>query len=404
MRHKSVRYIFLKDRQSGFKRLGRGPLSENFIMKSSETPQRHRQHEIIAILITATLFSAMMSESHAKSVAASLSSYRKEVSVSPIAGISTTNLSGIALDRKGGKLYAVDNATANIYELTLAGTVVRTITTKNITDPEGICHLRDNTYIIAEEGLATLLRVEMPPSGTNSLDGATVPSFQIGPNMANTGIEGVAYCAADKTLYAVKETSPSRIYRITLKDDSGFLTSYTNDPFNIETHDGDAADVAALNDGNIIIVNQMRNRLEGYDPAGNQLSTLSLGMTQPEGIAVDSVDGTLYIAGEPKEFCVFKPTTSMESGRLSTMPIVPIRVAATGRVNTPVAITFSLASRTVVAIDAFLIDGSRVNMYRSVLGPGMHRLTPPLNPGSRGVRIYRISIGNSVQQFAGTLI
>jgi uncharacterized protein YjiK len=135
-------------------------------------------------------------------------------------------------------------------------------------------------------------------------------ALNIAPNQANSGIEGVAYRASDKTAFAVKELDPPRFYRIALDAAGNPTASFPNEPFDIESKAGDAADVLALNDGNFILVNQEQDKLEGFGPQGQPLSSLPLGMSKPEGIAVDTATGTIYVVGEPLEFRVFRKSNT----------------------------------------------------------------------------------------------
>jgi uncharacterized protein YjiK len=223
-----------------------------------------------------------------------------------VAGVSAKSFSGVAYHPDTKSLYVVDNDNANIYELSTTGALLRTIATSGIVDPEGIAYQGDDYFLLTEEGLANIVRLKVPRTGTGPLPKSGGTVLNIGPDMANSGIEGVAYCAAGKTAYAVKEIGPPRLYHIVL-DGSGIPVSSTpDDPFDIGSKQGDAADIYALDDGNFIVVNQEQGKLEGYGPQGQALSSLPLGMSKPEGLAVDPGTGTLYVVGEPAEVSVFR--------------------------------------------------------------------------------------------------
>jgi uncharacterized protein YjiK len=350
-------------------------------------------HRTLLCLVMLTALQGSFARANAQSIAASLSSYKKTLSVTSVAGITATSLSGLALQLPNRALYAVDNDNANVYELTVTGTVVRTITTQGITDPEGIGHFHDNTFFIAEEGNSRILRVEIPAAGAGPLNWSSAPALQLATNWGNTGVEGVSYCRTNNTLYAVKEISPPRLYRITLDDSGGFLSAYENDPFNIEDHEGDAADIFALNDGNFIIDNQERNRLEGYGPTGNLLSTLSVGMNKPEGIAIDTTDGTIYMVGEPREFSVFKRSTRDLSPGSSSKPGFSISIASTGMRERPLAAMVTLPRRAPVTIDCILLDGRDFRLYESILEVGSHELRPLIRRLPQGISLLRFSAG-----------
>ena len=345
---------------------------------------------VIALFFTTIVYRAASAES----IAASLAEYRKVTCVPTVSGITGTSFSGVALNREAGKLYVVDNGNADIYELSLSGEVERTIPTRNIFDPEGICHLSDTSYFIAEEGTGKVLRVEIPVSGTGPVSAFSVPSIQIGINWANNGVEGVSYCTTDNMLYVVKETNPSELFRVTLDDQQGFMESYPDDPFDISNRNGDAADIAALNDGNFIIVNQEENRLEGFDSTGAPLSTFDLDMTKPEGITIDTTDGTIYMVGEPREFCVLKPATVHLGNTPVERPDFSLSISATGITGQPFEISLSLPTRSPVAIDGFAVNGRHCDIWHSTMEAGRHRLKPMMTHLPTGIYLFRITVGH----------
>ena len=349
---------------------------------------------MLLYLIILTALAGSYARANAQSIAAALSSYQKTLSVTSVSGVNASSFSGVALQLPDRKLFVVDNDNANIYELTVTGTVVRTIATQGVTDLEGIGHFRDNTFLLAEEGGSRILRVDIPATGSGPLNFSSAPSITLGSGWANTGIEGVSYCSANNTVYAVKEISPPRLFRITLDSSGGFVSSFANDPFNIEDHEGDAADIFALNDGNLIIVNEVRNRLEGYGPTGTLLSTLSLEMRKPEGIAIDTADGTIYMVGEPREFCVFTRSTENHTLEYGTNPGFSFSMASTGLNHRPIAVRVTLPRRISVTIDCVLLDGSHYRAFESVMEAGCHTLHPLIRRLPSGITLFRCSAGS----------
>lgn len=348
------------------------------------------------VVVTATLvmLTGAFRTAPAKSIAESLADYRKETSITSVLGATGTSFSGVALNRETGKLYVVDNGNANIYVLSLTGTVERTITTRNLNDPEGICHLKDNTFFIASEGSGSILRVEIPPTGTEPLSVSGAPSFLLGSSWGNNGIEGVSYCTTDNMLYVVKEINPSELFRITLDDRQEFIESYDNDPFDISDRQGDAADITALNDGNFIIVNQESNRLEGFGPTGELLSTFSVNMVKPEGMAIDTTNGTIYMVGEPREFCVLKPTTVSVATGPTARPVLQCAISGPGGFGKSYEATITLSVRSPVAIKSFTPDGKRFGTFHSVLNSGSHRVQLQCAFRTKGIYLFRITAGD----------
>jgi uncharacterized protein YjiK len=340
-----------------------------------------------------TAVSLAFHPAQAQSIAAVLPAYQKTLSIASVAGVTASSFSGVALHQANSALFVVDNGNANVYELTVTGTVVRTISTSGITDPEGIGYYRLNTFFIAEEGKSNILRVDIPATGTGPLDWSSVPALNLASNWGNTGVEGISYCGANNTLYAVKEINPPRLYRITLDNTGAFQTSYENDPFNIESNAGDAADIYALSDGNFIIVNQEQNRLEGYGPNGEPLSRLSLGMTKPEGIAIDTADGTIYIVGEPREFCVFKKPISPALEPVDCCKGYSVKTSPSGLPGRPIAMTISVPRRSAVSIECILLNGRHSQLLESVFEKGAWLMRPKLPGSAAGIRLLCISTG-----------
>lgn len=327
-----------------------------------------------------------------QALAASLAQYH---AATPVVSVATParSFSGAAFHPVTRTLYVVDNDNASVYELDTAGTLLRTIATTGFADPEGIAWQGDDWFLVAEEGLANVVRVKLPRSGTGPVAKPGSGALNLGANMSNSGIEGVAYRASDKAAFAVKEIDPPRLYRLAL-DAAGNPASFQSDaPFDIGGKDGDAADIAAPEDGGFILVNQEGNKLEGYGPQGQALSSLPLGMNKPEGLAVDAATGTLYVVGEPAELRVFKRTSS------AARPSPPGGIAVTlapspgpapdagkGRV-----LRFLLPAPSDVRIDYTTAAGGWTRVFQGGMAPGSHAVALPATEA--GVGFYRFSAG-----------
>lgn len=338
------------------------------------------------------LFGATAGIAQPQSIAASLSGYEATLRVANVAGVQAQSFSGVAFNAETRTLYVIDNDNAVIYELNTSGTLLRSIATSGFLDPEGISYQGDGFFLISEEGLANIVRVKLPVSGSGPVAKSGGTALNIAPNQGNSGIEGVSYCPANKTAYAVKETGPPRLYRITL-DAAGIPNAFfPNDPFNIEGKSGDAADVYALNDGNFILVNQERNQLEGYGPQGQPLSSLGLGMSKPEGIAIDTGDGTIYVVGEPLELTVFRKKSTRARNTASGKDGFSCSLASGKETGAPV-LRFSLPYRTPVQIGFTAPDGAWAEVFNGIVDQGDHVFA--LNrPAPAGMGFYRFSAGS----------
>lgn len=333
------------------------------------------------ISLLTTLFSAT-GHPLAQSLAASLSGYSATLRISSVAGVSAKSFSGAAFHPDTRTLYVIDNDNAIIYELSTAGVLLRSIATTGFLDPEGIVYQSDDYFLISEEGLGNIVRLKIPRSGNGPLPKSGGATLNIAQNLANSGIEGVGYRSSDKTAYAVNETAPARLYRIALDADGAPNASFPNDPFDIGSKSGDAADIYASNDGDFILVNQEQDKLEGYGPKGQALSSLPLGMAKPEGIAVDTSTGTIYVVGEPQELSVFrKPNTAArnamsENGAFhcTLMPIGPDAAGPT--------LSYFLPEETGIRIETASIDGTWFLAFAGRKSPGTHafRINPSAAP------------------------
>lgn len=329
----------------------------------------------------------------AQSIAASLSNYQATLKLAAVAGVSAKSFSGVAFHPETRTLYVVDNDNAVVYELSTSGALLRSIATSGFLDPEGIAYQADDYFLVAEEGLANIVRIRIPRTGSGPIAKSTGSAFNLAPNQANSGIEGVSYCPAKNTVYAVKETDPPRFYRIALDGAGNPNASFPNEPFNIEGKSGDAADIYALNDGNFILVNQEQNRLEGLGPQGQALSSLPLGMSKPEGIAMDTATGTIYVVGEPLELHVFKRTdTRLRNAGFgngsASFSVLPGGMAGGAR-----AIRFSLPNRTLVHIDFSAPDGTWTPLYDGTMDKGLHEIDLDRRGPMAGIGFYRLSAG-----------
>ncbi len=248
----------------------------------------------------------------AQSIASNLSKYKKNFG-EDIPEIQASSISGVTFHPTSRTLYVVDDENTTVYEISTSGNLIRSISLSGFDDTEGIAYQSGNYYFITEERLANVLRVQLPETGSGPVSWDDCVVLSIAENWGNTGLEGVAYCASDTTIYAIKEFSPPRLYRITLNNDGEPTDFFENDPFDIENISGDAAGIYALSGGNILILSQEENKLIGYSGTGEKLSELSLKMSKPEGITVDESDSTIYIVGEPRQLFVFRnPETTVQ--------------------------------------------------------------------------------------------
>ena len=187
----------------------------------------------------------------------------------------------------------------------------RTIPLTGFGDPEGICHVRDDTYAIVEESHSgsNVLSLATITNGTAAIDKGDTESYEVGgvPIVNNKGLEGVAYDAARDVFYSVKESNPVAIYRIALTNGGAHATELFPPPAGCNDLAGVCYDPVAehlyllshepsLSTSPII-------RQTTLD--GTVLSTRAVAdpepSYQPEGITMSSDRSTVYVVCESDE-------------------------------------------------------------------------------------------------------
>jgi uncharacterized protein YjiK len=222
------------------------------------------------------------------------------------------NLSGITYHPPSGLLYAVTNNPRKIHVLNKNGELQRTIDLPGFRDTESITYLYDNFFVIAEENLYNLMRVEITEA-TESISHDQAIRFNLAEkDDDNSGIEGVAW-SQQFGLFAVKETPPGILHqpvdgRGMGVDLSGLLS------MRLKVRDYAGLSVLPGKEDGLLILSESSDSLHVVDMQGRELSRLSLRegklgligwLWQPEGVAIDD-DGRIYVVGEPNQFLVLK--------------------------------------------------------------------------------------------------
>ncbi|EXF43611.1 SdiA-regulated [Pseudomonas sp. BAY1663] len=230
------------------------------------------------------------------------------------------DLSALTFDPDRNSLIAVTNGNPHLLELSLEGDLVRAIPLVGLGDPEAIEYISPGVYVISDERLQRLLRVEVDER-TQQIDVAGAQQLSLGIDRnGNKGFEGLAYDAAGKRLFVAKERDPVRIYEIT-----GF--PYVSGKQAIAVHvsenrERDAGlfvrDLSSLQfderTGHLLALSDESRLVVELGTDGQPLSSLSLSagrhglerdVPQAEGIAMGP-DGTLYLVSEPNLFYVFR--------------------------------------------------------------------------------------------------
>ena len=249
----------------------------------------------------------------AQEVSLWLPDYQVTIQGKVISGIDD-DLSALTFDPDRNSLIAVTNGKPHWLELSLEGELLRAIPLVGFGDPEAIEYISEGVYVISDERLQRLLRVEVNEQ-TTVIDAARAQQLSLGIDLnGNKGFEGLAYDTAGKRLFVAKERHPVRIYEI-----SGFPYTEPTPSVHINEHHARlfVRDLSSLQfderSGHLLALSDESRLVVELDSNGQPLSSLSLSagkhglkrnVPQAEGIAMGP-DGTLYLVSEPNLFYVF---------------------------------------------------------------------------------------------------
>jgi uncharacterized protein YjiK len=254
-----------------------------------------------------------------------LKNYQVEIDGYAIQGLE--NASGLTFDTHRNSLFTVLNKESQIVELSPTGKVLRMVDVKGVEDMEGITHLQDDHYVIADERDNRLIEIELDGNAT-SLDATAAKKIRLGINPAgNKNFEGVSWDDNNNRLLVAKERDPKYIMSVI-----GFFNAPQDAPLDIEIKQVAAFDAAirwSLRDlssvtyhsetGHLLLLSDESRLIKEYDDNGKAIGALALWrgfhglkhhVPQAEGIAVGP-DGRIYVMSEPNLLYVFKPKTPL---------------------------------------------------------------------------------------------
>lgn len=260
-------------------------------------------------------------QDHNQTQSLDLKNYQVEIDGLAIPGLE--NASGFTYNSNRNTLFTVLNKESQIVEIDLQGKVIRKIHVTGVDDMEGITHIADNRYVIADESDNRLVTVVLDDDATD-LNIRHSPILKLGINPSgNKNFEGVSWDDNNSRLLVVKERDPKFIMSI-----NGFVDAEANQPLNIEikkVENFESAIKWSLRDlssvtyhsktGHLLLLSDESRLIKEYDEDGNAVGALALWkgfhglrqhVPQAEGIAVGD-DGKIYVMSEPNLFYVFKP-------------------------------------------------------------------------------------------------
>lgn len=273
-----------------------------------------------------------------------LKSYQVEMDGIPIAGLE--NASGLTFNSERNTLFTVLNKESQIVEIDLRGQVLRKIDVTAVEDMEGITHLADNRYVIADERDNRLLEVSLDDDITQ-LDASQAMKLRLGLNPSgNKNFEGVSWDDNNNRLLVAKERDPKYILSV-----KGFFNAPQGVPLDIQIKQIESFDAAirwSLRDlssvtyhsetGHLLLLSDESRLIKEYDENGKAIGAMALWrgfhglkhhVPQAEGIAVGP-DGRIYIMSEPNFLYVFKPkqafaakTSHWKNGARNSCTVMP---------------------------------------------------------------------------------
>lgn len=249
-----------------------------------------------------------------------LSSHRVGIEARPIAGIED-NASGLTYHPGSGNLFAAINRPASVAEISTAGELLRLMPLEGARDPEGIAHVQDDLFVVADERNNRLHWVRIGPQ-SERLVAEPIPGVALSPSpMRNQGIEGVSWDHVGQRLFVSQEIWPRKVWLIeglnpqpradlqpTIREwrpASGGMPP-VGDYSSVSLHEAS---------GQLLVVSKLTGMVLAYAPDGSLAGTLPLWpgfrglrqrVPQAEGIALDPA-GTVYLVSEPNLFYRFDP-------------------------------------------------------------------------------------------------
>ena len=250
-----------------------------------------------------------------------LGRYRVDIQALEIAGIDD-DLSALTFNSATNSLFGVLNGRPLMVELSLDGELLREISIQGVVDMEGLTHVQNDLYVIAEERSQRLILARIS-ADTQNLDVSDAPSLMIGlDQVGNKGFEGLSWDGQRQRLLVVKERDPLRLLAV-----EGFVDADPQRAMNISIPEVNPAasprlfmsDLSSLTlhdpTGHMLLLSDESHMVVEYDAQGSPLSLLGLwrGMSglrasvpQAEGLAVDDQQ-RIYIVSEPNLFYRFVP-------------------------------------------------------------------------------------------------
>ncbi len=247
-----------------------------------------------------------------------LSDYMVSIEARPIRGL-TKNTSGLTYNPHSNTLFTAINNPPAVAELSREGELLRYIDLPGAGDPEGISHIHDDLFVVADEARNQLLWVRIDEiTHIAHIQETTSPALDF-KHLSNRGFEGISWDASRSELLLANEKRPRRVlfmhgllparpgskphFRVWHPDN--WFGVLGNDLASLAVHD-ETGNLLLLSEESALVTEYSRaGKILGVLPLWSGASGLRQTVPQAEGLTVGP-DGSIYIVSEPNLFYRFE--------------------------------------------------------------------------------------------------
>ncbi|MFA9394241.1 MAG: SdiA-regulated domain-containing protein [Halodesulfovibrio sp.] len=244
-----------------------------------------------------------------------LPDYRVDVQALQIQDVDK-NVSGITYDYDNDTLWIITNQPQELIELNMTFAPVRRILLENFSDTEAVAYVGNNTFVIADERDFSIVvaPINAQTKALNRKNLRFITLKQGGSD--NNGLEGLAFDAKAKVIYAVQERNPLKLISVSglVEGTQGVAVGV---PAHIDINDFNLDDLSGLHfdakTGHLLLLSDEAKLLAEVSNDGHAVSYFDLeagfnglheDIPQAEGVTLDA-QGNLYIISEPNLFYRF---------------------------------------------------------------------------------------------------
>lgn len=289
--------------------------------------------------------------------------------VPSIVGVSA-GISGATYNARSGTVFVIRNvsgAPGNIYELTVDGLLVRTITNSNFIDTEAIewvgydAAAGADVFIVGEEDHTTaanecqLTLCRLTPAATTldrtAVGNVTVQTAYSGGNIGNLGLEAIAYDSRRGMVYYTIEkqtaagsdntagTGNAKIFQRSVTATGTLAFGAESVLCNINAlFAGTLTDISDAsydaNSDTILLLSDESDKVVRVSLAGTLIEQLATPANQPEGLAIYPDSDQLFIVGEAQEFYRYQLGSHRVTAAEAGVSVRVIKTSDTSRSST----------------------------------------------------------------------